>query len=313
MTNRKKHVVILPYFCDEEVDRYVQLSQLMQRFPAPSVEVDFLLASSPRAETSTELAKAYEPLGNVIPFACPTRIFGYPEGPTAMFWDCMDYMAQNYSGNDGFSLWLESDMAPAKPDWIDRLSDEWYSESQTPVMMGCYVPEVYKQRIFKQPKLLLEPHINGGACYSMDFASKMPAEAREGVFDMAVYKYATDVGRAKKTGQIAFSTQSRVRRDLVDDDKALLHGFMQEKDAFIDACVEPLTEQEIEAAKWNGIKDRIETAQRRLRVWVVRRGHKAMLENMFLAKQKYETQNPHQFRPGKSTSTTVPVDQRKAA
>ena len=212
MTKKKKHIVILPYFCQEEVERYLKIAERIKSFPNPGVDCVFLLASSPRTETSEELVSTYSQISETIPFACPTQIFGYPEGPGAMFWDCMEYISKNFEGNDGFSLWLESDMAPVKSDWLDRLSDEWYSGSEsgapTPIMMGCYVPEVYKYRYFKKPKLLLAPHINGGACYAMDFADQMPADAREGVFDMAVFQFAEKLGRARFTQQISFSTHT---------------------------------------------------------------------------------------------------------
>lgn len=284
----KNHIVILPYFCQEEVERYIKIADKIASFPQPEADVHYLLAASPRTEPSTQLAAAYDKLGKVISFQCPTQIFGYPEGPGAMFWDCMEYISANYPGNDGFSLWLESDMAPIKPDWIDRLSQQWYGFEQLPIMMGCYVPEVYKKRLFKSKKLLLEPHINGGACYAMDFARQMPAEARTGVFDMAVFQYAQAKSRAMSTKQISFSTHRRVRRDLMDPDKVLLHGFMQEKDQFIDECLAPLTELEVKSAAWNPLKEKIETANRMVRVWFVRKGRKAMLENMFLAKKQFD-------------------------
>ena len=204
-----------------------------------------------------------------------------------MFWDCMDFLSENFGDQTGFGLWLESDMAPIKPDWIDRLSAQWYSESPTPIMMGSYVPEVYKYRTFKKPKLILHPHINGGACYAMDFAKQMPAEARQGVFDMAVFEHAQAKGRARFTNQIAFSTLSRVRRDLLDDDKVLLHGFMQDKDKFVEQCVTPLTDHEKKSAVWNPMWEKLENLQRQIRVGFVRKGQRAMLENMFLAQAKF--------------------------
>ena len=300
----KNHIIVLPYFCQEEVDRYLKIAQQIASFPSPRVEVHYLLAASPRTETSVELERAFEGLGKVVSFQCPTQIFGYPEGPTAMFWDCMDYIDAHYQGNDGFSLWLESDMAPIKADWIDRLSNQWYSFDEIPIMMGCYVPEVYKSRLFKEPKLLLEPHINGGACYAMDFTSQMPAEARTGVFDMVVFQFAQAKSRAMATKQISFSTHARVRRDLMDPDKVLLHGFMQEKDQFIDQCLQPLTRQEIKTAAWNPIKEKLETVKRRLRVCFVRKGRRAMLENMFLAKQQFDQTD---------TGVGLPVPIKRAA
>ena len=93
MTQTRKHVVILPHFCEEEVDRYIQIAKQLESWPKPEVEIDFLLAASPKREPSQRLVEAYQSLGNVIPFQCPTQIFGYPEGPGAMFWDCMEYLS----------------------------------------------------------------------------------------------------------------------------------------------------------------------------------------------------------------------------
>lgn len=288
MASNQKHIVILPYFCQEEVDRYLKIAQLLGRYPAPNVEVEFLLAASPRTVPSEELQRAFSPFGNTISFQCPTQVFGYPEGPGAMFWDCMEYIANANPGRDGFSLWLESDMSPVKPDWIDQLAQQWAGFEKQPIMMGCYVPEVYKRRLFKGPKLMLEPHINGGACYSLDFANQMPESARTGVFDMAVFQFAQEQGRAMNTSKISFSTNQRVRRDVLDPEKVLLHGFMQEKDQFIDDCVRPLTERERKTASLNLMRDKLETAHRRLKVMFVRKGRRAMLENMFLAKRQFE-------------------------
>ena len=296
MSVRPKHTIILPYFCREEVDRYLKIAERLAEFPAPKCDVTFLLASSPKTETDDELVAAYSKLGKTIAFACPTQIFGYPEGPGAMFWDCMEYLQANNDGGDGFSLWLESDMAPVKPDWIDRLSDEWYAGDETPIMMGCYVPEVYKHRILKRNKRILEAHINGGACYALDFASHMPPAAREGVFDMAVFQFAEKAGRARFTRQISFSTNQRVRRDVMDSNKVLLHGFMQEKDLFIDQCLTPITEAEQSRASWNATFDRWEEFRRRVKVQFVRRGKQSTLENMFLEKNRFERQNPEVFR-----------------
>jgi hypothetical protein len=147
----------------------------------------------------------------------------------------MDFIANNFSGS-GFSMWFESDMAVTKPDWLNRLATEWHAGGE-PIMMGCFVPETYKVRWLRQKKKVLDPHINGGACYSLDFGRKMPIEAREGVFDMVVYQHALKLGTVKTTKQIAFSTLARVRRDVIGQQACVLHGFMQDKDRFIDQCV----------------------------------------------------------------------------
>lgn len=291
MTKREKYVVILPYFCDEEVDRYLKIAGWLTQNCVTPLPCHFLLAASPRTKPNARLFNAFDQLGECSEFQCPTQVFGYPEGPTAMFWDAMDHIASTFPEFEGFSLWLESDMAFTQPDWLPRLVKEWTSgnEEHKPLMMGCYVPEVYKHRLFRKPKLILHDHINGGACYALDFAKRMPEEARIDVFDMAVFQYGKTVGGVKSTRQISFSTNDRIRRDLLDSNKCIVHGFMQEKDQFIDQCVQPLTEREIKSASWIPVRDQIELLKRRIKVCFVRRGHQAMLENMLLAKHRLES------------------------
>lgn len=291
------HVVILPYFCQEEIDRYQQTADWLVKQTTQPLDCTFLLAASPKAQPSEQLRAAFSRLGPVISYQCPTQVFGYPAGPTAMFWDAMDFVAENFSG-DGFSLWFESDMAFVKPNWLERLSAEWNSGQSRPLMMGCYVPHVYKHRLFREPKLLLNPHINGGACYALDFARRMPAAAREGVFDMAVYEYGLAIGEMRATRQISFSTVQRARRDVLSTEKCVLHGFMQDKDRFINECVRPVSLTEKGLRPLSPFQEQWETWQRQIRVLFVRRGHQAMLENMFLAKQRAEADIPFQLPRG---------------
>ena len=90
---------------------------------------------------------------------------------------------------------------------------------------------------------------------------------------------------------------------------------MQEKDEFIDKCVAPVSASEMESQRWMELRDRADTARRKMRVWFVRRGKQAMLENMFLAKQRYESENP--VSPTIATSFSEQTDtdavNRKAA
>ncbi len=282
------HVIVLPYFCQNEVERYLKIAHRLRQFPRPNCNIHFLLANSPRIEPDSRLYRSYSQIAPCTSFACPTQVFGYPAGPTAMYWDAMEFVAEKFNGSDGFCLWLESDMAPVKADWIDRLSVEWFT-GKRPLMMGCHVPDIYKRRIFRRPKLILRAHVNGGACYAIDFARRLPPDAREGVFDMAVYRHAHQQGGVRKSELIAFSTLSRVRRDVQSPDKVLLHGFMQDKDAFVDACLQPVSPRESRAAVWHPLQERIELVKRRIRVQFIRRGHRAMLENMLLTKQKAES------------------------
>lgn len=280
-----KHVVILPYFCDEEVQRYLKIVRRMEQFPTQQCDWQFLPAASPRIRPSQILLQACQRVAPTESFQCPTQVFGYPEGPTAMFWDSMQFIRENSLDDGGFAMWFESDMAAVQPDWMDRLHAAW-NHGPAPLLMGLYVPEVYKQRLLRRNKLILEDHVNGGACYAKHFADRMPAAAREGVFDVVVYKHARNLGQVKSTQLIDFSTNTRVRRDLLDRSKVVLHGFMQDKNRFIDDCVAPLTERERNSAYLNPLWDSLENTQRKLRVWMVRRGKQAMYENMLLAKQR---------------------------
>ncbi len=282
---RSKHVVILPYFAQDEILRYQKTAQWLERNCDLQDRCEFLLAASPKASPSERLYESFSRIAPTRHFKCPSQVFGYPQGPTAMFWDCMDYISENYAGN-GFSLWFESDMAFTKADWLDRIESDWYANEQTPILMGCYVPEVYKFRWLRPKKKVLDPHINGGACYSLDFAKKMPESARDGVFDMVVFDHANKLGRARATEQIAFSTLNRVRRDVMSDRSCVLHGFMQEKDAFVDRCVAPVSPKELRQRYLHPIHDQMELISRQISVCLFRNGRKAVLESMLLAKRK---------------------------
>ncbi len=257
----------------------------MASMPKPDCGVHFLLANSLRIEPSNELLAAYSNLGPATSFTCPTPVFGYPDGASAMYWDCMTYVSEKFQNLSGFCLWLESDMAPVSDQWLDLLSNEWFT-GQRPLMMGCHVPDTYKKRIFRKPKLILNAHINGGACYAMDFARHLPPNARNGVFDMAVYQHAEKLGRIRQTDLISFSTMSRVRRDVMNPNKAVLHGYLQNKDAFIDACLRPVSERELQLASWHPLQNQVEHIARSIRVQFIRRGHQAMLENVFLTQHR---------------------------
>ncbi len=281
------HVVILPYFSQAEIDRYLRIVKRIRQFGPTKCRWRFLLAASPKIEPDSALHEACCQIAPTVSFRCPTQIFGYPAGPTAMFWDAMDHVGREFEDDGGFSLWLESDMVPVKPDWLDRLDAQWRT-GRPPLMLGCYVPPVYKQRLLRRKKLLLADHVNGGACYAKHFGRLMPLEARQGVFDVAVYRYAKRMGRVTATHLIDFSTIGRARRDVVDPNKVLLHGFLQDKDKFVDRCLQPVTNRERQKKFLHPVMDGWETTRRRVRVWFVRKGQRAMFENMLLAKRQQD-------------------------
>ena len=88
-----------------------------------------------------------------------------------------------------------------------------------------------------------------------------------------------------------FSTTARTRRDVLNPQLVLLHGFMQEKDRFIELCCEEISEFELKTQPLNGLLDAIDNVQRLIRTMWIRRGRQAVLENMFLEKRKLSRQN----------------------
>jgi hypothetical protein len=296
------HTIILPYFSREEVQRYLKIVRHIKHLASEgsgatrqaeqnSCSFHFLLAASPKIEPCEELRQACSEVAPTHSFQCPTQIFGYPAGPTAMFWDAMEYTESHLrDSDDGFALWLESDMVPVKSDWLDRLDREWRSETETPIVMGCYIPELYKNRVLRAKRLVLHEHINGGACYHKRLASLLPRSIRDEVFDMAVYREAKKIGLTICSEQIMFSTTQRARRDVLDPERVLLHGFMQDKDVFVEKCFAPVTERERQRQSWNGLLDAIEDMQRQVKMLWVRRGRHAVLENMYHAKRRLSRQ-----------------------
>ena len=281
-----KNVIIVPYFSEEEVDRYLRIAKRLDAFREQSVAYEFLLAASPRIQPSERLFYAFSQIAPCKHFQCPTKIFGYPQGPTAMFWDCMDHVHETYDLEGGFSLWMESDMVPVKRDWISRLSAEWTAHDRVPLLMGCYVPDVEKHRFFRRKRLWIKEHINGGACYSNDFAASMPLEAREGVFDMVVYQHAESLGRASRTPQIAFATVPTALAQANRNDRVLLHGFMQNKDDFLDMCLASDPDSSPPATPPSAWMEQFRDIYEKFLLRFIVRGRPAMLRALLL-KQKH--------------------------
>lgn len=299
-----KHTIIVPYYSEPEIDRYLRIADRLRQFGPQSTAYQFLLAASPKITPSDRLYQGFCDIAPCVHFQCPTRIFGYPQGPTAMFWDCMDHIANDHDLAGGFSLWLESDMVPVKRDWIDRLSAEW-SQAKNPLIMGCYVPDVDKHRFFRRKRLWISEHINGGACYSNHFGREMPLDARAGVFDTEIYKFIKESGRCILTRQIAFSTTSRLERDAAREDRVLLHGFLQDKEAFVNACLElpidPIAQQQPPAWRVN-----LNESMHKALIRFVIRGRRAMLAALLIEQDRLERKSPRVLpMPGPNASASA--------
>jgi hypothetical protein len=290
------HYVILPYFSEPEIDRYLKIAEKIESLGKPRVRYEFVLAASPKIEPSARLYERYSRISPSHHYQCPTQIFGYPQGPTAMFWDCMDFLGNQTARDGGFGLWLESDMIPVQPDWLDRLDREWHAQPQNTVLMGCLIPDVYKKRFFRPQRIWVVEHINGGACYSKDFAERVPARYREGTFDMVVYPFLKDRGWCASTDSIALSTELQCRSDIASGQKVLLHGFLQDKDRFIGRCLQPMnsSEQTKLAARPSIWSQSLQQQMKSLKLRFVKRGKAAMLEALLMQQDVQRDKNSKQ-------------------
>ena len=287
------YLVILPYFSEQEIDRYEKIADKMLSLGPQKNRFEFLLAASPKIEPSDRLFRKMSQVATCHHFSCPTQIFGYPEGPTAMFWDCMDHLHDTNNGDGGFGLWFESDMIPAKSDWLDRIVEDWeYAADVHPTaidVMGCYVPKVHKKRFFRAQRVWVPEHVNGGACYAKDFTSNIPARFRKGTFDMVIFEHLKQNSSFAATESIAFSTIDRCRLDMADPRRAVLHGFMQEKDAFVNKCLPPTTDAELEVAQAmpNARREAINRELTKIKLRFVKRGQRAMLEALLMEQKEF--------------------------
>ena len=245
------HTILFPYFSEEEVDRYERILEHMLALGKQDCEFEFVLASSPRRKPSPRLLEAAQRVAPARFFECPSKVFGYPAGATAMFWDCMWHVANDRNSNPSkdFVLWMESDMCPIKEDWMDRLDAQW-NQCGDALAMGISIPDVYyeKRERFRFKHLLrprkseqikwISAHINGGACYRRDLVRYVGPEYREGIFDMELGQMFQDYGGYASSPAFAFSSVERVASDLDDPNKVVLHGYLQDKDYFLDACID---------------------------------------------------------------------------
>jgi hypothetical protein len=236
------HTVIFPYFSEPEIDRFERILMHIERLGPQNVPFEFLLASSPAISPSERLYKAAKRIAPTRMFECPTQVFGYPAGCSAMFWDCMWHVANDHDSEQDFVMWFESDMCPVKPNWIDRLSADWKSCGDV-YAMGYVIPDIDRERRNKfapwQPvkkRRWVSLHVNGGACYRRDLIRHVASEHRAGIFDIEIGKMLASHGGYADCPGIVLTTAERLPHDLRDDKTLVVHGYLQDKDAFLDAC-----------------------------------------------------------------------------
>lgn len=226
-----KHIVIIPYYCDEEVRRYRMIANFLKEMTETNIPFEFLLCSGPSVRPSDALSDLFSKIAPTRSYACRTQVTGYPERPTAMFWEIMGHVNNTCEQDGGFALWLESDMLPIKKKWIDRLQREWLRMKET-LLMGLYISQ------WKMPnRSIVRAHINGGACYAKNIIRFVPPEGRKPCFDIQLFPSIQATGRYLYSNQFVFTTHDTIPAHMKDPQKTILHGYLQNKDKFIQECI----------------------------------------------------------------------------
>ena len=235
-----KHIIILPYFDREEISRYVKLAGVFRRFHSNRVKYEFLLTAGRNVSPDPSLVSLYSSIAPSRSYHCQTEITGYPLGSSAMFWETMRQIDRNYSKDGAFSLWFESDMIPVKDRWIDMLDREWRDHEDL-LVMGRYVPKQFMKSI----RSMVPRHINGGACYSKKYYSSIPKKLREEpVFDVWPYELIRKTGRYRKSDLIQFGHLFSLTELVKSEKYAILHGYLQDKNQFLDETIARLENPE---------------------------------------------------------------------
>ena len=176
---KMKHIIVIPYYSRREIKVFLETAKTWKKLTKTNLNYEFLLSVRYDTKPDKTLEKEFSKIAHTRSIQCQTRGKGIRapakgfniEGPTAMFWDTMEYVNNNYPKDGGFVLWFEYDMVPLIPSWLDKLDEKWRTGNY--VMMGKLIDRNWVRKYF--PKCLpgMVEHINGGACYKKDFCEKV--------------------------------------------------------------------------------------------------------------------------------------------
>jgi hypothetical protein len=234
-----KHIVVVPYYCADEVRRYLWIADLLKAFSETRsiIHTEFLLSPAASVGLDHSLFEAFSKLSAVNVYKCKTTAIGYPERPSAMFWEIMEFISRAYPADGGFVLWLESDMVPVRENWVDKLTAEWTSRPDL-LLMGPLISQFRTRKGDTVPE-----HINGGSCYSKDLARHLPATCRESYFDLALFPYVKATNRFRPSESFVLATCRAIPELILNSEAIILHGYLQPKDEFVRTCVEIVRRQ----------------------------------------------------------------------
>lgn len=174
-----EHVFILPYFCETEVQIYLDIADIWEELTDTKTPYSFLLSSRFDCIPSDALKRRFSRIAPTETFESTTvgKGIGKPdpghdiEGPSAMFWDTIDFVNTSYKKDGGFVFWFEADMVPLKKDWIRQLHNEWNKGDFD--IMGVLIDKEWGKQYHPGGAFNDSSHMNGGACYRKDFITKV--------------------------------------------------------------------------------------------------------------------------------------------
>jgi hypothetical protein len=177
-----EHIIALPYWCEQEVDNFLQLLDRWADFCDATAPYRFLLVKRFDTEPSARLFAACERHAPTTELDCTTyRWKGWPGGANGMFKNAMEHVAENYSARPGFLFWFEHDVIPIQPDWLDWLSRGWEERFS---IMGHFVTQewINEHHVQKHYK----PYFSGSACYNKQLVHSPAFQTitEQGCFDV---------------------------------------------------------------------------------------------------------------------------------
>ena len=175
MVNPHRNIIILPFWCQAELDRFEQLSihwsQITQT--VPNTEVCFLLLARWDAPDATHLIRTFGHHGETKLHRCRKPKFNSRGRPSRhrvvkhMFVQAFACVETLYSDFKGFVFWMEHDVMFTDENWLNLLNEHWFSfreDTERIILMGHYVNK--KNMPALKANSAIPEHINGVACYS---------------------------------------------------------------------------------------------------------------------------------------------------
>jgi hypothetical protein len=178
MVKPHKNIIVLPYWCQAELDRYEQIAKNWSRLTqnVSDIEVCFLLLARWDAPDGTYLLKTFGYHGETKLHRCRKPKFESRGRPTRhrvvkhMFVQAFSCVETLYTDFKGFVFWMEHDVMFTDVNWLNLLNTNWFSfrdKNDRIVLMGHYVNKDNMPHILDtNSNLKIPEHINGVACYS---------------------------------------------------------------------------------------------------------------------------------------------------